>query len=106
MSIDGTSEPGAPSGNTTGSQLPWHLIPHFSPGETDLTEYARRLEFLAGIWPSEYLNQLAPRAAFAVQRISLSKGRTFGPCEVEGEQLRWSQTPCDHTWRSVGKDGP
>ena len=73
MSMDGTSEPGAPSGNSTGSQLPWHLIPHFSPGETDLTEYARRLEFLAGIWPSEYLNQLAPRAALQCKGSAFQK---------------------------------
>ena len=58
----GTSS-GDGSGTSTGSSfLPWHLIPPFKPGETDVNEYTRRLEFLAGIWPVEHLPLLAPRA--------------------------------------------
>ena len=87
MSIDGTSEPGAPSGNITGSQLPWHLIPHFSPGETDLTEYARRLEFLAGIWPSEHLNQLAPRAALQCKGSAFQKVVRLAPEKLKVNSL-------------------
>ena len=87
MSIDGTSEPGAPSGNTTGSQLPWHLIPHFSPGETDLTEYARRLEFLAGIWPNEYLSQLAPRAALQCKGSAFQKVVRLAPEKLKVNSL-------------------
>ena len=87
MSIDGTSEPGAPPGNTTGSQLPWHLIPHFSPGETDLTEYARRLEFLAGIWPNEYLSQLAPRAALQCKGSAFQKVVRLAPEKLKVNSL-------------------
>ena len=87
MSIDGTSEPGASSGNTTGSQLPWHLIPHFSPGETDLTEYARRLEFLAGICPSEYLSQLAPRAALQCKGSAFQKVVRLAPEKLKVNSL-------------------
>ena len=57
--------------HSSASHLPWHLIPTFEPGETDLQDYARRLEFLAGLWPAEHLNQLAPRAAL------LCKGSAF-----------------------------
>ena len=87
MSIDGTSEPGASSGNTTESELPWHLIPHFSPGETDLTEYARGLEFLAGIWPSEYLSQLAPRAALQCKGSAFQKVVRLAPEKLKLNSL-------------------
>ena len=65
----------APTSTTGGSasHLPWHLIPAFTPGETDLTEYSRRLEFLAGIWPSDHLSQLAPRAALACTGSAFQK---------------------------------
>ena len=54
------SEPTSLTSTGTGSfgsasHLPWHLIPAFEPGETDLKEYSRRLEFLAGTWPPEHL---------------------------------------------------
>ena len=62
---------GSQGSNNSASFLPWHLIPAFDPGETDLQEYARRLEFLAGIWPMEHLHHLAPRAAM------LCKGSAF-----------------------------
>ena len=62
---------GSQSLGNSASFLPWHLIPSFDPGETDLSEYARRLEFLAGIWPTEHLHHLAPRAAM------LCKGSAF-----------------------------
>ena len=63
------------SGQTTSSasHLPWHLIPQFVPGETDLADFTRRLEFLAGIWPPEHLNQLAPRAALQCQGSAFQK---------------------------------
>ena len=34
-------------GQSGTSHLPWHLVPSFKPGETDVNEYTRRLEFLA-----------------------------------------------------------
>eukprot|EP00435_Cladocopium_sp_Y103_P011722 s5018_g3.t1 len=61
------------------SHLPWHLIPGFEPGETDLSEYTRRLEFLAGIWPSEHLCQLAPRAALQCKGSAFQKVVRISP---------------------------
>eukprot|EP00435_Cladocopium_sp_Y103_P040673 s1143_g11.t1 len=67
--------PSTGQGSSAGSasHLPWHLIPSFEPGETDLTEYTRRLEFLAGIWPAEFLSQLAPRAALMCKGSAFQK---------------------------------
>ena len=45
------------------SHLPWQMIPVFRPGETDINEYTKRLEFIADLWPVEHLAHLAPRAA-------------------------------------------
>ena len=76
------------SGSTgTGSHLPWHLIPAFDPGETDMTEYARRLEFLAGIWPAEHLSQLAPRAALQCKGSAFQK-----VVRIKPEQLKVNST--------------
>ena len=74
MSIDG-ADGSEPSVTTPGpaSHLPWHLIPIFEPGQSDLTEYTRRLEFLAGLWPVEYLGQLAPRAALQCKGSAFQK---------------------------------
>ena len=51
------------SGNTSLSHLPWGMIPAFRPGDTDISEYSKKLEFIAGLWPQEHLSLLAPRAA-------------------------------------------
>ena len=89
----GTTDPNdetsqSTSGSTgTGSHLPWHLIPSFDPGETDMTEYARRLEFLAGIWPAEHLNQLAPRAALQCKGSAFQK-----VVRIKPEQLKVNST--------------
>ena len=42
----GAAAASAASGTSGNSFLPWHLIPVFKPGETDINEYTRRLEFL------------------------------------------------------------
>ncbi|CAL1130755.1 unnamed protein product [Cladocopium goreaui] len=49
------------------SQLPWAAIPRFQPGITNVQEYVKKLEFLAAMWPIEYLDLLAPRAALLVE---------------------------------------
>lgn len=66
---------GSPGETPSGpaSHLPWNLIPSFDPGVTDLQEYGRKLEFLAGIWPSEHLAQLAPRAALQCRGSAFHK---------------------------------
>ena len=86
MSGEGTADGAQFSGSSSGStpslsHLPWNMIPAFRPGETDVNEYAKKLEFLAGLWPQEHLAQLAPRAAMLcegsafkrVMRIETSK---------------------------------
>jgi len=42
-----------------------HLIPKFSPGETDVNEHTRRLVFLANIWPKEHACLLCEGTAFS-----------------------------------------
>ena len=69
----GTAPAATPGLGGSGSLLPWHLMPNFEPGETDLADYSRRLEFLAGIWPQEFLNQLAPRAALQCRGSAFQK---------------------------------
>ncbi len=44
-------------------QLPWSSIPKFTPGVTNVQEYSQKLKFLAAMWPVDFLDQLAPRAA-------------------------------------------
>ena len=63
---------GAAEGQS-GFQLPWAAIPKFSPGITDVTEYSRKLEFLAAMWPKEHLSLLAPRAALQVEGTAFKK---------------------------------
>eukprot|EP00435_Cladocopium_sp_Y103_P017306 s4178_g4.t1 len=69
------------------SHLPWHLIPSFEPGESDLTEYTKRLEFLAGIWPVEHLNQLAPRAALQCKGSAFQKVVRIQPDKLKVNDL-------------------
>ena len=61
------------SGGQGQNYLPWHLIPVFKPGTTDLTEYSRKIEFLAQIWPQEHLPALAPRAALLCEGSAFQK---------------------------------
>ena len=49
------------------------MIPSFKPGETDINEYSKKLEFLAGLWPQEHLALLAPRAAMLCEGSSFKK---------------------------------
>ena len=89
--MDGSGEQtGGPTSTSSGtssgglSHLPWSQIPVFRPGETDIHEYSRKLEFLAGLWPVEHIALLAPRAAMMcegsafqrVMRIDASKLKT------------------------------
>ena len=75
-----------------GSYLPWHLIPPFRPGETDINDYSRRMTFLSGIWPGDQLSLLAPRAALACEGSAFQKVVRLDPAKlkvnsVEGVQL-------------------
>ena len=63
----------SPSENTGSLQLPWHAIPRFIPGTTDVTEYSGKLEFLAAMWPREHMALLAPRAALLTEGTAFKK---------------------------------
>ena len=65
------------------SQLPWHQIPSFDPQSTDIQVYARKLQFLRSIWPTEHLSQLAPRAALQVEGVAFQK-----VARLDGQRLR------------------
>ena len=67
----GSTAMGGNGGNN--SYLPWHLIPQFKPGETDVNDYSRRLQFLAELWPESQLGQLAPRAAMMCEGTAFQK---------------------------------
>ncbi|CAE7571351.1 GIP, partial [Symbiodinium necroappetens] len=73
-----TEESSAPSGLGGASteanyQLPWTAIPRFIPGTTDVTEYAKKLQFLAAMWPKESIALLAPRAALLCEGTAFKK---------------------------------
>ena len=115
MSEGGTAEAGQGSSSNPSSHLPWHLIPSFDPGETDLTEYSRRLEFLAGIWPQEQLSQLAPRAALQCKGSAIQKVVRIAPEKlkvpsVEGVKLLvttlggvWGKTTLENRFEKFEK---
>ena len=44
-----------------------YSIPKFTPGVTNVQEYTQKLKFLAAMWPVDFLDQLAPRAALLVE---------------------------------------
>ena len=77
-----STEPSAAEGST-GYQLPWAAIPKFIPGTTDVTEYSRKLEFLAAMWPKEHLSLLAPRAALQVEGTASKKIANLPPAKLK-----------------------
>ena len=60
-------------GSTGTPQLPWSSIPKFTPGVTNVQEYTQKLKFLAAMWPTDFLDQLAPRAALLVEGTAFRK---------------------------------
>ena len=81
----------AGSSSSTGglSNLPWSQVPSFKPGETDLTEWSRKVEFLASLWPPEQLHLLAPRVALqcegsAFQRVARLDPKKLHVGNLEG----------------------
>ena len=67
------------TGETSYQQLPWAAIPKFIPGTTDVTEYSKKLEFLAAMWPKESLSLLAPRAALLCEGSAFKKVTSLAP---------------------------
>eukprot|EP00435_Cladocopium_sp_Y103_P034646 s733_g9.t1 len=63
-------------------QLPWNSIPKFVPGTTNVQEYVQKMKFLAAMWPSEHLSQLAPRAALLVEGTAFKKVARLDPSKL------------------------
>ena len=55
------------------STLPWASVPRFTPGVTDVTEYCQKLQFLADVWPREYMPALGPRVALLCEGTAFKK---------------------------------
>eukprot|EP00435_Cladocopium_sp_Y103_P010390 s526_g2.t1 len=64
-------------------QLPWSQIPKFQPGVTNVQEYTQKLKFLAALWPVEFLDQLAPRAALLVEGTAFKKVARIPPAKLK-----------------------
>ena len=77
----GTTSAG--SAYTAGSSLPWHLIPAFKPGETDINDFSRRVTFLSGIWPQEQMALLAPRIAMSCEGSAFQKMVRLEPAKLK-----------------------
>jgi hypothetical protein len=63
-------------------QLPWNSIPKFTPGVTNVQEYVQKLKFLAAMWPTDHLSQLAPRAALLVEGTAFKKVARLDPAKL------------------------
>ena len=100
---------GSQGAGTGTSHLPWHLIPSFKPGD-DINEYTRRLEFLANVWPTEHLAQLAPRACLQAEGAAFQKLVRLDPNKLKVQSLdgiklvvstlggTWGQSKTEHKY--------
>jgi len=64
------------SGGTTSTSLshvPWTMIPSFKPGEAEINEYVKKLEFLASLW------HLSSRAAVLCEGSAFKKVMRIAP---------------------------
>lgn len=68
-----TQAAGSGGQNLPPSSLPWHQIPRFEPGVTDIRTYTRKLQFLRDLWPEQHIAHLAPRAALLVEGAGFQK---------------------------------
>ena len=78
--------PSRSGGGLPASQLPWAQILSFVAGEMDLDDYAKKLSFLAGIWPEEHISHLAPRAALQCDAVSFKKISRINPEELKSSR--------------------
>ena len=69
------------------SQLPWNMIPAFKPGETEINEYTKKMEFLAGLWPREHLAHLAPRAAMLCEGSAFKRIMRLDPAKLKVSRM-------------------
>ena len=82
MSATSTS---APQGSL--SHLPWAMVPTFRPGETDINDYSKRLEFIARLWPQEHLHLLGPRAAMQCEGSAFKRLMRTDPDKLRSNSL-------------------
>ena len=80
-----TADAQAAGSGLPGSMVPWTHIPRFTPGETDVRTYSKKLQFLRELWPAEYLDQLAPRAAMAVEGVAFQKVSRLDPGRLKSK---------------------
>ena len=59
------------------------MIPAFKPGETEINEYTKKLEFLAGLWPPEHLSHLAARAAMMCEGSAFKRVMRIEPSKLK-----------------------
>ena len=67
------------------TQLPWQAIPRFIPGQTDVSEYSKKAQFLAAIWPKEHLHLMAPRMAFLAEGTAFKQLTRLEPSKLQAE---------------------
>ena len=77
----------ASGGTVNVPQLPWSSIPKFVPGSTNVQEYTQKMRFLAAMWPVEYLDQLAPRAALLVEGAAFRKVARLDPSKLRVKNI-------------------
>jgi hypothetical protein len=82
--MEGEAAQAAGSGGYPTS-VPWNQIPKFIPGETDVKVYGRKLEFLRELWPADYVEQLAPRAALLVEGVAFQKVSRMDPAKLKSK---------------------
>ena len=80
-----TAAGAAANGQSGLNSLPWQQIPRFVPGTTSVDEYCQRLRFLKELWPPEFLQYLAPRAALLVEGSAFQKVSRISPEKLKGE---------------------
>lgn len=68
------------------STLPWHQIPKFEPGTTDIRTYAKKLQFLRDLWPADHIAHLAPRAALLVEGAGFEKVSRLDPAKLKTKE--------------------
>ena len=102
-----TGDPGTTSTNLPGgnSFLPWHLVPSFRPGETDINEFTKKIEFLSQIWPTEALPQLAPRICLMCEGSAFQKVIRIPPEKLKVSSTDGCKLVVFYTGRSVGSLG-
>ncbi|CAE7226014.1 unnamed protein product, partial [Symbiodinium necroappetens] len=73
MASTSTASENPAPGSDEKSTLPWAAIPRYVPGVTDTTEYAKKIKFLADVWPKEQLSVLGPRVALLCEGTAFKK---------------------------------